>query len=741
MKNINVNINKKRKVYKIMFTFVTFVFIVFTIFVSDLLAAVIPVSEIKYDANDNSSVFPDSYKPYIQKLKSEHPNWVIKAFYTNLDWTHVIDSESSKTYSRIQDSAYSDAWKRTENSGDSNYNAAGYVLASRAAVEYTMDPRNYLNDKSIFQFRVVDQNIDSDTVEAVNQATMYTPMKDTDYPTTITNASKSVGISPLFTVSRIKQENSCDIINNKAINGKHPTYPGYYNFFNIGAYDSDGAVQLGAAYAKMMGWDSPYKAIAGGVEFLKNNYIKYGQNTVYFQKFDVANPYGNATTILSWQYMTNIMAPTNEALIAYNGALNSGTLNNTYTFYIPIYNNMPAYPASYPGDSNSGSVEEYVDDNTVIYVNDIDAGYKLYVRSGPGTDYSIVAKLDNGAKMLRIAKSTNTQWDKVKLSDGTVGYVFRDYTIEYPQIRSLKFAKDTYTLNVGEKLTLGYTITPSDAKDKTLEWYSSDSNVVSVYGGDITAVNAGTANITVKARETGVSTVCKVVVNATKVNGISLDKSEYTMYVGDTLTLTPVITPSDAANKNYSITSANENIVKVNAKNLIAVSEGETTVTFKTEESAKTVTAKIKVVKVDNSVKLKFDSEVTLEENYITKIALGTDVKYLNSKTILDDKNYKVVFKDKSGNVIENDKLLGTGCSVNLSTLNDKILQTYTVVVNGDVNADAKLSAGDYVKIRNYFMGTGTLDGIFLRAADYDDSGKVTAGDYVKIRNRIMASN
>ena len=82
---------------------------------------------------------------------------------------------------------------------------------------------------------------------------------------------------------------------------------------------------------------------------------------------------------------------------------------------------------------------------------------------------------------------------------------------------------------------------------------------------------------------------------------------------------------------------------------------------------------------------------------------------------------------------------IGTGCSIILESISGQTMQTYTTIVNGDVNGDAKLSAGDYVKIRNYFMETGSLDGIFLKAADYDNNGSVTAGDYVKIRNYIMS--
>ena len=373
-----------KKIRKRVLSLLIIIVMMFSIFASDFAnlntvsAASLPVSDIKYDANNNASVFPESYKPYITELKKAHPNWIIKAFYTNLDWNDVIDSESSGTYSRVQNSAYSDAWKRIESSNDSEYNAGGFVLASKAAVAYTMDPRNFLNDQGIFQFRVVDQNVSSDTIESVNEAMTYTPMKDTDYDDIITRVGNSLGVSPLFIVSRIRQETSCDIINNTSINGKHSVHEGYYNFFNIGAYDhASDSVKYGINLAYSKGWNTPEKGVYGGVEWIKNNYIIYGQNTAYFQKFDVANPYGNATMLLSFQYMSNINAPSGEAKIAYDGISRAGKLENQYTFYIPIYNNMPEVASVYPGQQS----QDYIDDNTRIYVSESVAPDKLYVRS------------------------------------------------------------------------------------------------------------------------------------------------------------------------------------------------------------------------------------------------------------------------------------------------------------------------------------------------------------------------
>lgn len=56
----------------------------------------------------------------------------------------------------------------------------------------------------------------------------------------------------------------------------------------------------------------------------------------------------------------------------------------------------------------------------------------------------------------------------------------------------------------------------------------------------------------------------------------------------------------------------------------------------------------------------------------------------------------------------------------------------------GDVNQDGRLSAGDYVLIKNHIMGDHVLKGVQLKAADANQDGRVSAADYVTVKNKIM---
>lgn len=63
-------------------------------------------------------------------------------------------------------------------------------------------------------------------------------------------------------------------------------------------------------------------------------------------------------------------------------------------------------------------------------------------------------------------------------------------------VSKITLDKTSYTMNVGEKIKLNATITPSNSTNKYITWTSSNNNVATVSNGNITAVGGGTATIT-----------------------------------------------------------------------------------------------------------------------------------------------------------------------------------------------------------------------------------------------------
>jgi beta-N-acetylglucosaminidase len=142
----------------------------------------------------------------------------------------------------------------------------------------------------------------------------------------IANAGIASGINPYFITARAALESGYG--KSALAMGTVTGYKGYYNFFGIGANDSN-ASSLGGQMAKNMGWTSKYKAITGGAIWIDTNYISAMQPNIYFMKF---NPY------LSWhQYMTDIYAPKKDAERLYAANAAAGTLDSEHVFIIPVY--------------------------------------------------------------------------------------------------------------------------------------------------------------------------------------------------------------------------------------------------------------------------------------------------------------------------------------------------------------------------------------------------------------------
>lgn len=88
--------------------------------------------------------------------------------------------------------------------------------------------------------------------------------------------------------------------------------------------------------------------------------------------------------------------------------------------------------------------------------------------------------------------------------------------------------------------------------------------------------------------------------------------------------------------------------------------------------------------------------------------------------------------------VLTNNAIANTGDSIKININNLKEYE-YAISVLGDVNGDGKISALDYVKIKNHIMKTNLISSdVYLISADVNDDGKISALDYVRIKNRIM---
>lgn len=201
------------------------------------------------------------------------------------------------------------------------------------------------------------QNAGSSSGPSFSGSSSGTPSSNTGsgsklYVDIIMDAAAQSGVSPYVLAAMILQEQGTNG-GSPLISGNYSGYPGYYNFFNVEAYQSGSmsAIQTGLRYASQSGsygrpWNTVEKSIIGGAQNYGDNYVKAGQNTFYLKKFNV-----QGSNLYKHQYMTNIQGAASEAERLSKAY--SSVKDSALEFQIPVYNNMPETACAAPvGDGS-----------------------------------------------------------------------------------------------------------------------------------------------------------------------------------------------------------------------------------------------------------------------------------------------------------------------------------------------------------------------------------------------------
>lgn len=815
--------------------------------------------------------FPKTYQGYLLELQKKHPTWSFVAMYTGLDYTNTIKQESyigrGNSISLVY-KAWDKCWHYYQN-GSAIQIELGWVTASKAGVEYTIDPRNFLNEETIFQFLDLKYNPGKQTLKGVEQILYGTEMseiyyeegvakykikeieywakvdgelkyikylydKDGDgvkespitYAEAFMMAAEKSNISPYTIALRNKSETACKISSDVQLCGKNSTYPATYNYYSIGAYGSNPALN-GLAYANSKGWHDPVTAIVEGAIWWGESYIMAGQNTGYLQKFNV-NPEAESA-VYNHQYMTNITCAYKEAMGLYETYYKLGMIDDTFVFVIPVFENMPevatdiytmyenAYakenevvkvkketplyaimpttttgtcvvemtkiPAGsevekiYSGvtssydkvsyEVNGNKIYGYVYYNTYEIATNEDntklkviASPSLNMRKSPTTSSSVMRTLYTGQIITRIEKNSSLDstgvWDKVMLSDGTVGYICRKTTAgdiyaseyEYVKVTDISLAQNNISITAGDSINIGAKALPENAEFNKLTYTVLDSTIASVdTNGNVMGLKKGQTIIKIVNKDDGIEKECTVTVAAK----ISLDKDLYVISIGDKIK--PEVKVLGDEDTKYTIEIYTEELLKTEdvsiyqeaeiEKHVVEIKENEIT-------GLNNGTAKIRVytsnlesmfdVKVnDEKLSAEFKTPLKVIEQDGSKLITHVKPGYKVSKFTEEfTTNAEVKYMKASGEELSHDGLISTGTKIKFS-FNEET-DEYIIVIKGDINGDGKISASDYVMCKNYIMGTKELSGVYKDAADINRDGKVSASDYVKCKNYIMGT-
>ena len=153
---------------------------------------------------------------------------------------------------------------------------------------------------------------------------------------------------------------------------------------------------------------------------------------------------------------------------------------------------------------------------------------------------------------------------------------------------------------IGESLKLHIKHYPEHLPaPKISKWESSDLFVASASFGELKAKSEGEALITATT-ENNISATCRVIVGAIEITEIKIGKANYEIPMGETLQLTPKVSPEDASYKNNLVyTSTNENVAKIGRDGKIeTVNVGECQIKVASPDGKESTTCNIKVLSI-----------------------------------------------------------------------------------------------------------------------------------------------
>ena len=490
----------------------------------------------------------------------------------------------------------------------------------------------------------------------------------------------------------------------------------YYNSNEVNSFNH--AISI-------VGWDDSYaannfdnKPTRNGAWLIKNSwgtgfgnqgyfwmsYDEYSLGSVYSYEFknkDEENiyQYDGTNNALRYTLSSNTSTYANEFLVKRTNeelnAVSVGSATSNIPYKLEIYTNLTDInnPTSGNCEVNQNGIIEndginYIKlskgislkDNTYYSIvftlfgtNENNASIMLDATL-KGTDIEFIADTSNEYCFI---KSYNT-WGK--LSDNT--FRIKGITIkEEPKpIETIILNKTDITLTKGTSETLQAIINPSDTTDdKTLKWTSRNPDVATVDNtGKVTAVGGGTATITVKSQN-GKEASCEVKVTS-KIESISLNKSNITLSKGTSETLKATINPSDTTDdKTLKWTSSNPNIATVdNTGKVTAVGGGTATITVKSQ-NGKEASCEVKVTSKIESISLN-KSNITLSKG--TSETLKATI---NPSDATDDKT--LTWKSEDENIAKvdgNGKVTGVGTgttNITVTTSNGKSATCKVTVV------------------------------------------------------------
>ena len=339
-----------------------------------------------------------------------------------------------------------------------------------------------------------------------------------------------------------------------------------------------------------------------------------------------------------------------------------------------------------------------VDNGVVKGISEGETIISLYVNGKIENEYKVIVKTND---VISPTPTENSPQITPKNNQVTPSPNVEDKSTPTPVVtdknqiieaQSISIKPSYLKINIGESAILTVVFNPTNTTNQNIEWTSSDNQIATVSNGIIKGIKEGKVIITGKTKNGKIGSVNIDVIknnitpspkvqNEIMVSGISLNITNKTINVGETVNLIANISPSNATNKNVIWSSSNQDIAMVDNNGVVkGIKAGVVTITAKTNNN--------KVASANIIINNKETGTTTITPTLSvsvpkTTINLGETLKVTGtnntgSKITYTSSNNKIATIDNNGNI----KTLRTG-TVIFKASSDNLAKTVTISIKG----------------------------------------------------------
>lgn len=281
-------------------------------------------------------------------------------------------------------------------------------------------------------------------------------------------------------------------------------------------------------------------------------------------------------------------------------------------------------------------------------------------------------------------------------------------------VTSVGLNKTSLELVEGDTETLTATVLPDDATDKTVTWASSNERIVTVKGGVVSAISPGEATVSAQAGDkTG---ICLITVQKkyVAVESVELDKTELSLFVDESATLTAIVKPDGATDQSVSWKSSDEKVAKVSSFGEIqAIGVGKATITVTTMDGGKTASCSVEVKNRVESITITApngEKEISIGSTLQLKVTVtpeglsDTETEWKSSNTSVATVSTDGLVTAKSKGTVTITVTVKNGSETKTATYEITVIKPVTKVTV--TPATLELFVGDKIEIGKAFSVT-----------------------------------